>query len=121
MGKIHNIIESENQLREILNNEKIGNYDLFTCKPYKDCFDKYNVTEITDGWNTEEIKNVQLNPLTIVSLTMEYLMFPLLDDKVQYHVYKKILDKYTTDVVNSDYEKIFTLSAKALIDIGYQC
>jgi len=118
----HNHISSKNQLDLILKNINDGNVDnLWTCKPYKDCFEKYNVDEISQNWNSKLANGKKLDALTIVAETLEYLMFPVLDEKITFYEYKKIVDDYSTKILNLDFDDIFTLSIKKLMEIGYFC
>lgn len=121
-GSRYNVINSESQLINIISDIERGEViNQWNCKPFKNCFSKYNVGEISDGWRSEEISGNKINSLTLVSLTLEYLMYPLLDGVVKFTDYKSILDEYTKGVVSGDYDSVFNKSIIALMEIGYAC
>lgn len=76
------------------------------------------VSQISEFWQ-ERIYKQNLQSLTIIDETLEFMVIPLLDDKLNFVKYKRTLQKYLDAIPSLDNDEIFELSVKTLIEIGY--
>ena len=73
MANTYNYIDSNAKANHILETIKNEDINLWTLKPYQNCFDKYYVDAIAEEWQHKQMKGEKFDTLTLVGLTMEYL------------------------------------------------
>lgn len=116
-----NNISTYEKYKEVIAILHSGDYvNGWSLKPYKNCLDVYKASEIADNWNQCLIKGTELDTFTIVNETLNYLLYVVLDEKIEYHKYRAILDTYTNSVFHMQgIEDAIEISISTLIKIGY--
>ena len=112
-----NTISSKEQLLNIQEQLKGNSITEWSFRKPEIC-NVTTISQIGELWQSRIIDG-SLCGRSLINETLEFLMLPLLINKVNFYKYQKIVNNYTESLNEMDIDGIYEESIQALIKIGY--